>query len=241
MIPREALAQRIIRSLRAIKDSGLDLDAADLAEAIDVDIDIAVGQILLAYPWDFAVAWDTVACVADEDEYTLKGRDQECWSVFEVKYGTGANYDSYIPLTKKRPADLSDYSALHSMTEVEVWAAVGRDGRFPRIRVVAAPSSADYSLRYGYHRAGIGYNELPSDAFIAPIIMGVRWLWGFASEQEFADSITRVIGGYDRPAQPEERKVILDPLMRARNRLRNRKFGYLSAGSDYTVLKVEEK
>ncbi len=240
MIEKAILQRRIALALKASKENPIDLDVAELAEALSVDIDVAVSQIVQAHEWDFAVAWDVLPCTADEDEYTLKGRDQQCWKVFEITYGTGSDYDAYETLTKKWPQDLAEHLTTHIVTRVLYWVPVGRDGQFPKVRIVSTPGSSDYNLRYGYWRRSVGYNELPSEMFLAPIIMGVKHLWGMASEREFAASIERVIAEYDRPASPEDNLVTLDPDLLARNRARNQKFGYQGAGSDYTVVSSDE-
>jgi hypothetical protein len=240
MIGKEDLAKRIAYALKASKENSIDLDAAELASVLTTDIDIAVGILAVSHEWDFAIGWDTLACTADEDEYTLKGPDQECWQVFEIKIGTGTDYDDYEPLTKKRPADLSDETFIKGVSEVQFWSPIDRDGKFPKVRIVAAPSSADYNLRYGYYRADIGYQEIPSDLFLAPLIVIVRWLWGMATEMEVQAALKLAIAKYDKPAQPEENLVILDPDMRARNRERNSRFGYGSVNNETDVITVTE-
>lgn len=236
MIAKEQLARRIALGLKAYKDNPVVLDADELSEVLDADIDAAVAAVVMAHEWDFAVGSATKACESGTAEYTLPGVSQNAWRLYEVKFGTGSNYSTYRTLTKKSPEQMSDMLQSYALSEVQYWVPIEPDGSAPRIQVVTTPSSADYNLFYRFWRKGVAYEELPGDMFLAPIIQGVRFLWGIADERAFHDSIQRVISEYDRPASPEDSTIRLDPAIRALNRQRNRRFGYGGLGESYVVL-----
>lgn len=209
----------IRRLLLPVKQYGLGLNDSDLTSMVREHLESAIFEVALAYDWDFAIKETTTTTTADESDYTLKGDDNDCLQVADLKYDTGETL-----LDEKTHAWVNDYLTRNNLATPKFWIRNGRDNKYPVIRIVAAPTEADKQLKYRYWRSGIELVMFP-DLFKSLLVSAIAKHLIPAYARVFKDDLERAISGYTRSAGGTD-IAVLDPVITKGNQRRANLHGW---------------
>ena len=138
-------------------------------ESLRANIDVAVGEIIRSYPWDFAIDVTTETAVVGQSEYVLRGKNTDCNHVVKIKYGDGGLNDS--TLEEKTIYDMWDDHVNRDFDIVKYWYKSGRDtAKMPKVVLVGTPTSGE-TITYIYYKKNIGIDQIPDD-YINVVISG---------------------------------------------------------------------
>lgn len=163
---------KIVVSMPDVRD--LNISATEKTGLAKNMIDLVVDEIAMRHHWDFAVDVCDIATVASQQDYVLKGNNNNCRTVFNVRYGLSSAADDGLTVLRKRGnADADEWLNHRTVSGVLFWTPNGEVGGYPRIRIVEAPTTATYIFRYRYWKDNVVYEGLPV-GFHSAILAGVR-------------------------------------------------------------------
>lgn len=211
---------RIIETNPAVQQ--IQLDAAEKRQAIEKLVPVAVDELVIRYDWDFATDTADETIVADQSDYTLRGNNNDCRDIINIRYGTSTSLEL---LDKKRPVDADEFLSGRSVSGVGFWVPNGRsaDG-FPKISVHATPSTSGKILRYRYRRNDVTINRLP-DNFLWVLLSGILKHLIPAYSAVYEHDLKVMIDRYEMPGG-EDMPVQIDPVLVDRNNERAKLYGY---------------
>ena len=180
--------------LLPVKQGGLGLSDSNLTSMIQEHLKSAIFEVALAYDWDFAIKETTTTTTADESDYTFEGDDTDCLQVADLKYDTGE-----VLLLEKTHAWVNDYLTRNSLATPKFWIRNGRNGKYPVIRIVAAPTEGSKQLLYRYWRSDIELVMYP-ELFKSLLVSAIAKHLIPAYVTVFENDLARAISGYTRSA-----------------------------------------
>lgn len=198
---------------------GFGLTDTELTAMISEHKESAVYEVALAYEWDFLIRETTNVTVADQFDYVLKGDDENCLQVADVKYDTGETL-----LTKKTHAWMNDFLTRNNISSPTYWLDNGRDAGFPEIRIVATPTDGDIQLKYRFWIKEITLSMFP-DLFKSLLESAIAKHLIPTYASVFVDDLARAISGYTRSAGGTD-IAVLDPVITKGNQRRANLHGW---------------
>ncbi|HET6455521.1 MAG TPA: hypothetical protein VFI02_14040 [Armatimonadota bacterium] len=192
-------------------------------EAINALIVPTIDSVVNRHDFIWACGTHVESTVADQAEYTLKGKSDQCGDMINVKYGT-----KDLLLIKLLPTEADDkFSNITIPSAVTYWVHEGTSQGYPKIRLIGTPTSAGNDITYRYRRKELKPQEVPEHMAgdMANVILSEL----FPESRNLAQAKERAIltmirndtkgGGEQRPAPK-------DKTWRANNRRRNQLYGY---------------
>lgn len=201
----------------------IEMVAANKRRAIQQLVPVALDEVVVSYDWDFATNVADEDTVANQAEYTLRGNNNDCRDIINLRYGTTS--DGFVLLDKKRPVDMDDFVSNRTLTGIGWWIPFGRaSGGFPKVKVFNAPSGSTNVLRYRYRRKDVSISEFPDNfkfVLIGAIVKRLIPAFDVVYRRDLETMIDHysMAGGEDMPAR-------LDPVVVARNNEIARMHGY---------------
>lgn len=144
----------VILALPAIR--GLGLPTSDKKKAVENLFPIALNEITMSYDWDFTLDEASTVTVANQADYTLKGNDNDCRDIINVKY-------SGELITKMSPVEYDKFMVDRTHTAHDIWMPNGRDGGFPSITIASTPTAAGTAITYRYRLKNITLADFPNE------------------------------------------------------------------------------
>jgi len=196
-------------------------DQTTKKNAITMYINVAVNEVATSHSWDFSTDEKATATVANQQEYTLRGKTNNCYNIINVRLGT-YNVDE-VELTKLSPLTKDTFLSDRTISGTGYWSPNGRHSGFPKIKLYDTPTTVK-TMTYRYVRNDVGLGEIP-DQFKHVIMSCVikRMVPGFYKQYE--KDINRMISQYDVGGH-EPLIAKKDPTDKARNNERARLFGW---------------
>ena len=148
----------VVPAMRAIKGTinqkrkDLGLYALNIADEVATEWD-----------WGFTTGETDESSVANQATYTLKGKNNDCRDIINVRViADGA--DGWTLLVEYSQTDMDELLSNRSADGMSMWTPDGRDANgYPKIKIFAAPSSADWTIRYRYRRNNISISDFPDE------------------------------------------------------------------------------
>lgn len=190
--------------------------------------------VVLAWDWDFAMDVADMSVVSGQRDYVLKGNNQNCLNLFNIRYGTGDDDDGYDPLKKKLPADIDEWLLDRNISGIGIWVPHGRmppRRGFPRVRILDTPDDSTKILRYRFWIKGLRFEDLPVDVFDSVVMEGIKEKFigkpvkSPRVQTPYERELDNVIGRY-QPPTPDEDPMKQDPLTVRLNNHKSTLYGY---------------
>jgi len=179
-------------------------------------------RVLYSYDWYFAIDEADSLSVADQAEYTLKGNNNDCRDIINIRFGSSAT--SLSLLDKRSGIDLDEWLTGRSQSGVAIWTPSGLSHEFPKIKLIGTPGYSDYIIRYRYRKSNVADSDIPID-FSYLMISGLVARLLPAYEPIFDKDLKTMIDHYSYGGG-EDNPVKQDPLVVHRNNRRASKFGW---------------
>ena len=201
-----------------VEQGGSGLSVNDIESALKDQVDSAVKKVASSYPWDFAMRIAEETSVTDQANYELEGLKQDCDIIHSVMYG-----DDDELLTKQTVSETDEMLTRLSVPGCYYWTPIERTGKFPRIRIIDAPSSAG-TITYRYWRNNVGINEIP--AYLEDLLeyaLAKKFVPGY--NKAYDNELTDAIRGYNRSGRKFTR-VNTDPHIMSKTNKRHTLHGW---------------
>lgn len=212
------LTQKVLSLLLVRK---VDIDENQKRKAIQELIPTVIDEVLTSHLWDFVMdeATHSGGTIADEANYTFEGNNSDCRDVITVKYDDAENV-----LEERDTIDMEEWLTDRTHNRVNFWIMDGRVNKFPRIKIIATPSTAGIQIKYRYAKNNVTLSDFP-DEFESVLIAGLaawmvpQYIPRFEKQIDKMIDNFSVSGGGDRPAKVDRYMVML-------NNRRSRKYGW---------------
>ena len=199
----------------------IELGDNEKRDTVQEFIEPVIDEVLTSHLWDFMLDEATFlnGTVKDQANYTLEGNKSDCRDIVTVKYGDAENV-----LEERDPIDMEEWLTGRTHNTVNFWIMDGRVDKFPRIKIIATPGTANVQIKYRYAKNNVTLNDVPNE-FEFVIVSGIAsWLIpGYVRlyDRHIKKMISHhaVAGGHDRPA-------LVDRYLVQMNNRRSRKYGY---------------
>ncbi len=203
--------------LPIIKSMG-EVTVDDKREALEALFESVKSDILISYDWPFAIKESTKNSVVDQASYQLKGDDNDCRQIVNVRYGS-----SEILLNKRRQVDMDEYMDGRTISTELFWLDDGFFDGYPKIKIVDTPDAVEV-IKYRYRAKDVPISVFPSQ-FEQAFIHGMSSSIEPSFLPLYKKAIDRLIDNYGYGGG-EDDPIKLDPLVQYRNNRRSTKFGY---------------
>ncbi len=209
---------KVLLSLPEVRE--IELNQSDKEELCQSYLDIVMEKVTTSHEWDFALDVNDMDIVIGQSNYTLVGRDNDCWKIHSLRTGSGTSDVGYNLLEKLEPEQSDKWLDGRSGVGVQYWYPDGFIQKRPVAHIVDTPTDVVDNIRYRYWRTNISFNSFP-DGFDLLFLIGVKYLLGTKSEKEFLRAIRSAINDYNRSGGDSD-PVGGDPRVIARNNERAR-------------------
>ena len=123
-------------------------------------------RVVIAYDWDFVFSSESLTTTADESEYVLRGTNNDCRDIINIRYGTGRGEVierlNYLEADRREGGDEST-GADPDSSDVYGYVLHGRsDDGFPKIKLYDTPVRSN-TLTYRYRKSGLSIADFPSE------------------------------------------------------------------------------
>ena len=153
----------------------------------------AITEVVMAYPWDFAIKQTTFNTVVNQASYTLTGLKDDCLVLYYLE-----NTATGKQIISKTIASMNEIRNDNSSIEAgKYWIPDGRDGEFPKAKIVDTPDSVD-SITYQYWRNDIDITELAPN-FDALLIECLAKRFASSRTAEYDRQLVEIMKNYERP------------------------------------------
>jgi len=174
-----------------------------------------IDQIVTPFDWDFTFDVATVSSVASTSEYTLRGNNDDCRDLINVRYGSGRGVviERLETLeTDRREGEDEDTTTTGNVYGYTVFGR-SSDG-FPIIQLFDTPTEAD-TITYRYRKSNLTLDNIPGEfGFVVRDYLRAEFRpeWSGVAEKRLDEMIARYSVGGD-----EINKVRMSPDIEAGN------------------------
>ena len=103
---------------------------------------LVADEVATSFDWPFTLGLATTSTVADQADYTLRGKANDCRDIVNVAYQASGD-TGWIVLVEKRPVDMDEFLSGRTVTGTGWWTDAGRDSNgSPQITLINAPISS---------------------------------------------------------------------------------------------------
>lgn len=145
----------------------------DSDKMVDSISAVIANDIGLSHNWGFAVDTASTTSVSGTSEYTLKGNNNDCRSIINLRWGENEGvvlreYDQ-LEFDRKLSADNEDENTGDQFAyTIFKYDSSG----FPKIKIYNTPTEAK-AITYRYYKKGMNIEDLP-EHFLGVIVSGVK-------------------------------------------------------------------